>query len=264
MTAKLELSQTRLGIVCPMANEVDSAAFFVAEVLRQCQGFKSVTFFAILDRVCTDGTMNVLLDLAQKENRLIVIWAPENRCVVDAYIRGYKEALLAQCDWVLEIDAGFSHQPRDIPQFFDKMLQGYDCVFGSRFCRGGKITKSSLKRQFISKWGTLVTNLLLGTRLKDMTSGFEIFTADALSNVLSQGLRSRFHFFQTEIRIYCHRFQIIEVPIHYTAASPSVGSDALIDSLKVLGLLFINRLLNRLYVSTHTVPAHKQRGSLTK
>jgi dolichol-phosphate mannosyltransferase len=43
-------------------------------------------------------------------------------------VRGYKEAMARQADWILEIDAGFSHQPEDIPQFFDQMEKGYDCV----------------------------------------------------------------------------------------------------------------------------------------
>jgi dolichol-phosphate mannosyltransferase len=258
MGKNLMLSGITLGVVCPMANEIDSAEAFINRVLHHCQGFKDVTFFAILDRASTDGTLDVLLNFAQQEQRLTVVWAPENRCVVDAYVRGYKEALYAQCDWVLEIDAGFSHQPEDIPQFFEKMLQGYDCVFGSRFCPGGQITDSSLKRRLISQWGTLMTNSFLGSHLKDMTSGFELFTAEALSYVLSRGLRSRYHFFQTEIRVYCHRFRITEVPIHYRAASPSVGSSALIDSLKVLGLLFIDRLSNRLHKASG--PASQMRS----
>lgn len=253
-------SQIHLAVVCPMANEVNSAEAFVNQVLQQCQGFKSVTMFAILDRVSNDGTLDVLLSLAQREQRLSIVWAPENRCVVDAYVRGYKEALYANCDWILEIDAGFSHQPEDIPQFFEKMAQGYDCVFGSRFCPNGQITDSSLKRRFISQCGTLMTNGLLGSNLKDMTSGFELFTADTLRYLLGRGVRSRFHYFQTEIRVYCHCFRIAEVPIHYKAASPSVSFSALIDSLKVLTLLLIDRLLNRLHKASPCVsPQPKQK-----
>lgn len=247
MATNHELSQIKLGIVCPMANEIDSALAFVSQVFKYCQGFKSVSFFVVLDRVSTDGTLDLLLDLAYREDRLKVVWAPENRCVVDAYVRGYQEALNADCDWILEIDGGFSHQPQDIPRFFEAMLQGYDCVFGSRFCRGGKISDSSTKRHLISRAGTVTTNLLLGTRLKDMTSGFELFTANSLRYVLARGIQSRFHFFQTEIRVYCHALRIREVPIHYKAASPSVGTAALIDSLKILGRLFRMRLKGQLH-----------------
>ncbi|HSP63739.1 MAG TPA: glycosyltransferase, partial [Pyrinomonadaceae bacterium] len=151
MRAPAPLSDISLGIVCPMANEENCAAAFVAEVLEKCrqEGFKSVTFFAILDQKSTDQTRKILEHLATLQAGLRVVWAPQNKCVVDAYLVGYHEALLAGCDWVLEIDAGFSHQPSDISQFFARMREGYDCVFGSRFCRGGSIKESSLRRYLI-------------------------------------------------------------------------------------------------------------------
>jgi dolichol-phosphate mannosyltransferase len=243
-----QLSNINLGIVCPMANEEADAARFVNAVLEQCvpRGFKSVTFFVVLDRVSRDRTRELLDELAKERPELKVVWSPENRSVVDAYVRGYREALNAGCDWILEIDAGFSHQPSDIPQFFDKMLEGYDCVFGSRFCAGGTISDSSTKRKLISSGGTILANLLLGTKLKDMTSGFEMFTREALQEVIKRGIRSRGPFFQTEIKAYCRRLRIAEVPIQYRAASHNVGNQALKDSFSNLWRLFRLRLQGQL------------------
>jgi len=139
----LDISCLKLGIVCPMANEEETAVGFVNEVLDQCarRAFKTVTFFAVLDNVSKDNTLELLRQLAKEQPTLRVVWAPENSSVVDAYVRGYQEALAAGCDWILEIDAGYSHQPSDIPQFFERMLEGYACVFGSRFCEGGRMLR---------------------------------------------------------------------------------------------------------------------------
>lgn len=239
-------SNTSLGIVCPMANERATAVEFVNAVLEQCKGFKSVTFFAVLDNACKDGTVDLLKELQNKLPELKVIWAPEDKCVVDAYIRGYREALKASCGWILEIDASFSHQPLEIPQFLDKMADGYDCVFGSRFCKGGKFTEAPWTRYFISYAGSIFTNMLLGTKLKDMTSGFEMFTRDALQKVLDKGIQSRGHFFQTEIKAYCRDMRIIEVPIHYRAPSQNVNTSVLIDAFKNLFRLFRKRVVGNL------------------
>src|SRR5258708_6662365 len=113
-------SSIRLGIVCPMASEESSARSFIDDVLAACApfGFKSVTMFAVLDRASKDHTREILDEHARTEPRLQVVWSPENKNVVDAYVRGYREALAADSDWTLEIDAGYSHQPSDIPQFF--------------------------------------------------------------------------------------------------------------------------------------------------
>ncbi|MBD2580418.1 glycosyltransferase [Oscillatoria sp. FACHB-1406] len=224
-----------------MANEEFAAESFVREVLQQCTGFRSVRLFAVLDRVSRDNTLNILKDLALELPELQVIFAPENRCVVDAYVRGYKEALAAGCDWILEIDAGYSHQPSDIPQFFHIMSQGYDCVFGSRFCKGGRMT-GGVKRYLVSYGGTALTNLLLGTKLKDMTSGFELFNCFTLNSILDRGIRSRGHFFQTEIKFYCRNFNLAEVPINYKVDGNSVNSTAIQDALKNLWRLFVLRI----------------------
>lgn len=233
----MSIAEIDLAIVCPMANEGEDAPRFVSAALDRCVGFRSVSFFAILDRATTDNSLNLLNELQKTESRLRVIWAPENRCVVDAYLRGYREALRSGADWILEIDAGFSHQPDDIPRFFQAMEQGYDCVFGSRFIQGGSISDTPIKRQVLSRGGTFLANALLGTKLKDMTSGFELFSRDALQMVLDKGIQSRAHFFQTEIKTYCAHLRIKEVPIQYKSASPRVSRSAVLDSVRQLGRL---------------------------
>ncbi len=242
----LDLAQLTLGVVCPMANEGDDAVRFVDAVLAQTEDFGHVTFFVILDRATKDNTRELLDAHAQRERRLRVVWAPENKGLVDAYIRGYREAIAAGSDWILEIDAGFSHDPADIPKFWNVMAQGYDCAFGTRFALGGSIVDSSAKRYWVSKGGSKLSNLLLGTKLADMTSGFELFTRDALQMVLDRGIQSRAHFFQTEIKTYCRKLKVAEVPITYRSASPRLGNTALKDAFRQLWRLFRLRIAGQL------------------
>lgn len=227
-----------------MANEGDRAVEFCRAVLRQCSGFRRVTFFSIFDRANKDLSFDQMRQFSLTEPRLRVVWADESRCVVDAYMHGYREALRDGCDWILEIDAGFSHQPEEVPQFFDAMDTGIDCVFGSRFI--GRFIESSLKRRFISWGGTRITNLLLGTSQTDMTSGFELFSRDALNMVLSRGVRSKAHFFQTEIKVFCRNLRFVEVPITYRAASPRLGSASIREAFVQLWHLFHLRLKEQL------------------
>jgi dolichol-phosphate mannosyltransferase len=221
-----------------MANEGADSVRFAEAVLDECTGFSDARFFAVLDKATTDNSVELMRELEARDPRSTVVWAPENRCVVDAYVRGYREALAWGADWILEIDAGFSHQPPDIPKFFDAMEQGYDCVFGSRFMPGSRMTQRSLKRYIVSRGGTLLTNLLIGTRQTDMTSGFEMFSRETLTMVLERGIQSRAHYFQTEIKIYCRNLKFIEVPIHYRAPSPRLGGSAVKDSVRQLRRLY--------------------------
>lgn len=231
-----------------MANEEATAADFIDQVLEHCDqtGFQSIKFLVIIDRASRDRTLELLQAHATGEPRLKVIWAPENRSVVDAYVRGYHEAIAAGCDWILEIDGGFSHQPSGVPRFFATMSEGYDCVFGSRFMTGGRFDDAARQRYWISRGGTLITNLLLGTGLTDMTSGFELFSRATLKSVLKRGINSRGPFFQTEIKTYCRDLRVAEVPIHYRSPSHNLNRESITDALSNLWRLFRLRLSGRL------------------
>ena len=91
-----------------------------------------------------------------------------------------------------------------------------------------------------------MANILLGTKLKDMTSGFEMFTRQALQGVLEKGIHSKGHFFQTEIKSYCRKMRIVEIPIHYSCPSNNVDARVLLDSIKHLFRLFAKRLAGTL------------------
>jgi len=242
----MQISDVRLAIVCPMANEADSAVRFVNRMLEVTAALSEVVFIAVLDNVSKDETLDLLHKFVVKEDRLRVVWAPENRCLVDAYERGYREALATGFEWILEIDAGFSHQPEDLSLFFGPMLEGYDCIFGSRFCQGGRISEVSPKRYLISRGGSILTNLLLGTQLSDMTCGYQMFQRAALQHVLDRGIQSRMHFFQTEMKVYCRHMNFTEVPIHYHAPSNRVTGAAVTGAFARLFGLFRQRLAGSL------------------
>lgn len=231
-----------------MANESHSAVDFVQQVLEFCGSFRQVEFFVVLDRVSKDDTLDLLRSYAEVDPRLNPVWAPDNRCVVDAYKRGYREAIASGSDWVLEIDAGFSHRPADLPAFFAAMAQGYDCVFATRFAKGGKIEGSSFQRELVSRGGTLLSNLILRTKLSDMTSGFQLFKKEVLVDILEKGIFSRGPFFQTEMKAYCHHLNYTEIPITYSMASHSVGAGSIKESLTQLRRLYRMKRSGSLYL----------------
>lgn len=98
-------------------------------------------------------------------------------------------------------------------------------------------TETPLFRRVISRGGSLVTNILVGTQLQDMTSGFELFSRKSLEMVLARGVHSRAHFFQTEIKYYCRNLRVKEVPITYKTDAAGVGYHALLDAFRNLGRL---------------------------
>jgi dolichol-phosphate mannosyltransferase len=125
------------------------------------------------------------------------------------------------------------------------LSEGYECVFGSRFIAGGSVTGSSVTRRFLSKAGTILSNALLGTNLKDMTSGFQGFRREIIGMILEVPIRSSAHFYQTELRYLLRNKKITEIPIHYNAPSPRVSLRSIRNALSTLTYYFLRRITAR-------------------
>lgn len=230
------------GLVVPLANESSDFDIFVKALKSTFNKLDCGTIYFIIDKASRDNTLELSKELSKNDNRFVTLWAPENKNIVDAYIRGYKEALKNKHDFIIEMDAGMSHDPSAIPQFLRVLNEGNECAFGSRFINGGSIFQSNLKRSFLSRSGTILSNILLGTKLKDATSGFQGFHADIVEKFVSYPLLSKAHFYQTELRYLLRETRFIEVPIHYRAPSPSVSKKAIKNSFAVLGYYLILRI----------------------
>lgn len=229
------------AIIVPMANEENDFQKFIDSLTEVLDRLDSGMVYFIVDKASIDDTKNLCLYLSKKDCRFELIWSPENKNVVDAYIKGYKVAVENKHDFIIEMDAGLSHDPRAIPMFLRVLNEGNDCAFGSRFINGGSISDSNWKRTFLSKVGTFLANLLLGTKMYDMTSGFQGFNRNIVEQFLKYKLKSKAHFYQTELRYLLRKKRFAEIPIHYMAPSPSVSKKAILNSIKVLSYYFINR-----------------------
>lgn len=222
------------AVVVPLANEEAELPEFSAVLRSVMDELGSGTAYLVVDRASRDRTLECCQRLSDEDPRLITKWIPENRNVVDAYVNGFREALKEGHDIIIEMDAGMSHDPRAIPLFLQAITQGHDCAFGSRYIPGGSMADSPLRRRFLSKGGTLVARWLLGARLSDMTSGFQAFRRELLDRLVRYPLRSKAHFYQTEVRYLLRGENQSEIPIHYRAPSPRVSRGAILNSIAVL------------------------------
>ena len=230
------------ALVVPMANEENEFAPFIRELYKALENIDSGKIYFVVDNVSEDRTLELCQKLSKQDSRFVTVWAPENKNVVDAYLRGYKEAFKNNHDYIIEMDAGLSHNPHNLPEFLNEFQNGYDCVLGSRFLPGGSLNHSSLRRRFLSKGGTILSNLLLGTHFHDMTSGYQGFTKEVVAKFVSHPFKSKAHFYQTELRYLLRKYKSIEIPISYEAPSPRVSQGSIINSFRVLFYYFWKRI----------------------
>ena len=232
------------ALIIPLANESEDFKPFIDLVKFVIDFIPEGRVYFVVDRVSKDNTRALCEELSNNDARFTTIWSPENKNVVDAYIKGLTVAYQNNHELFIEMDGGLSHDPRAIPMFLRVLNEGNECAFGSRFINGGSMSKSPLKRVVLSKTGTLLSNILLGSKLNDMTSGFQGFHRTIVRKIISYKFRSTGHFYQTELRYLLRNYRIAEVPIHYQAPSPNVNKNSIFNSLSTLTWLFFQKIIN--------------------
>ena len=228
--------------IVPMANEAADFGAFMGVLRPLLDRLGSGKIYFVLDNASKDNTLALCREVSAADARFVTVFAPENRNVVDAYLKGLRVAYEAGHEIIIEMDAGLSHDPRAIPMFLRVLNEGNECAFGSRFCNGGSMGDSPLNRRTLSRTGTVLANWLLGTSMEDMTSGFQGFHRAVVGQIIAYPFLSKAHFYQTEMRYLLRKHRFAEIPIHYTAPSKSVSKKAIRNALTTLLHYFAKRL----------------------
>lgn len=219
-------------IVMPVANEEDTMQKVLEQILAL--PYDNLYIYPVIDSYSKDNTEQIIRDMEARTDKVKCIFYKESRGVITCYLEGFRQALKDGAEYVIEMDGGGSHSPLEIPQFIEKLDKGYDCVWGSRFIEGGDISNLSWYRRLLSSGGTILSNLVLGTRLKDMTSGFEGFQRAVLEELYLDKFLSLGHMYQTEMRFYCRNLKTVEVPIHYIGGTSSLKWKSVREALLIL------------------------------
>ena len=228
-------------IVMPVANEESTMGQILDDILEL--PYDNLYIYPVVDSYSKDRTEEIIREKEKISDRVKCIFYQESTGVISCYLEGFRQALADGAERILEMDGGGSHKPAEISQFLEKMEEGYDCVWGSRFMDGGSMKEQPLYRRILSQGGTYLSNFVLGTRLKDMTSVFEGFQREVLESMNLDRFLSTGHMYQTEMRYYCRNLRTIEVPIHYVGTASSLKGSSVAEALKLLFQLKRNETL---------------------
>lgn len=198
-------------VIVPTYNERDNLAPLVRAVLAA----EPRVDVLVVDDNSPDGTGAVADELAQAEPRVRVLHRPKKDGLGRAYVAGFKRALADGYQYVLEMDADFSHKPADVPRLLAQAEAGADVVLGSRRVPGGGTVNWGLGRQLISAGGSLYARTILGVGVHDLTGGFKCFRRAVLEAIALDEVRSSGYAFQVELTYRALRkgFRVVEVPI---------------------------------------------------
>ena len=219
-------------VVMPVANEESTMEQLLDRLLAL--PYDNLLVYPVIDDYSKDRTEEIIRKKETETGRVKCIYYKESRGVITCYLEGFRQALADGAEWIIEMDGGLSHLPEELPQFIEKLEEGYDCVWGSRFMKGGQMQNLPLYRRILSQGGTYLSNFVLGTKLKDMTSGFEAFQRGVMEQMNLDKILSKGHMYQTEMRFYCRKCKTVEVPIHYVGGESSLKGSSVTEALRLL------------------------------
>jgi dolichol-phosphate mannosyltransferase len=197
-------------IILPTYNEKENIEAIAAAIFEQLPGANIL----IIDDGSPDGTGVIADAMAASDGRVRALHRPSKMGLGTAYIFGFAQALEWGYDYIFEMDSDFSHDPKYLPQMV-KALDTADLVLGSRYVTGGGTENWGLMRRFISKGGNVYANMILHTKIRDLTGGFKGFRASTIRAVDFTSIQAKGYAFQIETtyRVLRKVLTVVEVPI---------------------------------------------------
>lgn len=232
-------------VVIPTYNEKDN----VREITRAILGARPQTDILFVDDNSPDGTGRLLDEIAASEPRVHAMHREGKQGLGRAYIAGFKWALERHYEFVFEMDADFSHDPRAVPSIREAAEQA-DLVLGSRYIGGIRVINWPLNRLILSRGAGLYVHLITGLPFTDPTGGFKCFRRAVLEAINLDRIRSNGYSFQIEMThtAWMLGFRIAEVPITFEerrAGSSKMSKDIVREALWMVWKLLLRCGLRR-------------------
>ena len=207
-------------LIIPTYNEIANIKNIITASLSQSPDL----YILVIDDNSPDGTAKAVKELMENEPHINLIERPKKMGLGSAYVQGFKYALKNDYDYILEMDADFSHNPADIPRLLEAARK-YDLVIGSRYCQGVNIINWPFRRLLISYFASKYVRIITGMPVKDPTSGFKCFRRRVLEAINLDSILSDGYAFQIEMnfRAWVKGFTIYEIPIIFTERKDGVS-----------------------------------------
>jgi dolichol-phosphate mannosyltransferase len=200
-------------VIIPTYNEKENIGLIIPEI----KAVLPDVHILVVDDNSPDGTSGVVKELGKKVQGVFVLDRPAKEGLGKAYVAGFRWALERQYEFVFEMDADFSHDPKYLPEFLSA-IRDNDLVIGSRYINGVNVVNWPMSRLLLSYFGNVVARIITGLRVRDCTAGFKCFRRKVLETIRLDQIDSSGYSFQVEVNymVWKNRFRISEIPIVFT------------------------------------------------
>ena len=238
----MNYNKTSHLVIVPTYNEVKNIEKFLKELLQF-----NVSVLVVDDN-SPDGTSDVVSKMSENYENIYLKNRSGKLGLGSAYRDGFKWGLEKNFNYLIEMDADFSHRFADLESILNSSITS-DVVIGSRYIRGGGSSGWDFKRKLLSKYANLISMLLLRSRVRDMTSGFRCYSSQALELIEYYNTSTNGYSFQIEmtLRSVVKKLNILEIPILFTErelGNSKMSQNIVLEALSFLLKNGIRRWLN--------------------
>ncbi|SHM91219.1 dolichol-phosphate mannosyltransferase [Cyclobacterium lianum] len=203
-------------VIIPTYNEKENIRDIISAVLELPEGFEVL----VIDDGSPDGTAELVKDLQLNfAGRLHLIERKGKLGLGTAYLEGFAYALDKGYDYIFEMDADFSHDPKDLSRLYAMAAnKGFDMVIGSRYVSGVNVVNWPMGRVLMSFFASKYVQLITGIPIKDTTAGFICYHRRVLEHINLDKIKFIGYAFQIEMKFTAWKlgFKIVEIPIIFT------------------------------------------------
>lgn len=203
-----------VAVILPTYCEAEN----IEGLIQEIEELRLNLLIVVIDDSSPDGTAKKVKMLQKKYKNVLLSSRPRKLGLGTAISTGFRMVLLLdkKPDYIVTMDADYSHNPQDIPRLIQAAKHGYDLVIGSRYFNGGKVVEVPWVRRLISSLANIIAATIVGKRIQDCTSGFRCYSRNYVKNVLCE-LHSQTYEIQIETlrqaRLY--GFNVKEIPITF-------------------------------------------------
>ena len=200
-------------VIIPTYNEIENISNIIDAVMNLPEKFDVL----VIDDASPDGTQDAVREkMAQYSGRVFLECRTGKLGLGTAYIHGFKWALDKGYDYVIEMDADFSHNPADLPKLYLECKKNdADMAIGSRYLTGVNVVNWPIGRVLMSYFASAYVRIVTGMTLRDSTAGFVCYRRSVLEAINLDHIKFKGYAFQIEMKFKTHflNFKIVEVPI---------------------------------------------------
>lgn len=202
-------------VIIPTYNEIENIELIIRAIFSLEKSFDIL----VVDDNSPDLTQLKVKELQNKFDNLYLEVRTEKSGLGTAYIHGFKWSLAHNYDYIFEMDADFSHNPKDLIKLYNACcMDGADMAIGSRYIKGVNVVNWPLSRVLLSYLASIYVRIITGMKIQDTTAGFICYKRKVLESMELDKIKFIGYAFQIEMkfRTFVNKFRIVEIPVIFT------------------------------------------------